>query len=119
MEIYSIHFTLDLIETDVVEALETGTVDRPNPVVRDKEMFFPSHKNMLALSNVLDGNGGTFPRLFRERSESRELRPVREVDLVTGAPGVVFRNEAVLCSNDLSFEVCSQCRVVFCKACER
>ena len=76
VEIYSIHLSLDLIETDIIEPFETGTVDRPDSVIGHEKVFFPAHEDVLALCNVLDGNRGALAGLLRERSESRKLGPV-------------------------------------------
>lgn len=52
MEIYAANFTLQLVEADVVESLKTRSADRPDTVIRDKEMLLPSHKDILSLGEL-------------------------------------------------------------------
>ena len=49
VEVDAVHHTLDLVEADVVEALEAGAVDRPHAMVGDKEVLLPAHKYVLFL----------------------------------------------------------------------
>lgn len=115
VEIYTAHTTFLLVEADVVEALETGAVDSPDAVIGDEKMFFPPHKYVLPLGKVRYRDG-PFAHLLSVRPERRELAPVAEVDLLRRAPGVVFRDETVLASDDLAFEIGRQGRIVFCQA---
>ena len=49
-----------LVEADVIEAFEASPGDGPHAVVRDQEVFFPTHEDVLPLSKVLVGEVG-FP----------------------------------------------------------
>lgn len=46
--------TLDLVEADVVEALEAGTVDRPHAMVGNKEVLLPPHEYVFFLQVLLN-----------------------------------------------------------------
>lgn len=66
---------LNLVETYVVEPFEAGTTDSSYSVVRDQEMFFPSHEYILSLSQL--GNMHlAFPSLLLEWSEGRKFSPM-------------------------------------------
>jgi len=111
MEIYTADLAAHLVETNVVEALEAGALDGADAVVGDEEVLLPAHEYVLALGDVLDEHLAALARLLGEGAEGGELGPVRQVVLVAGAPRWVLRLEAVLCPDDLAFEVRRQGRV--------
>lgn len=53
MEVNSRHSAGTLVEANVVEAFETGSSNGLDFVVRYQKVFFPPHKEMLALSIIL------------------------------------------------------------------
>ena len=44
VKIYSFDASRNLVEANVVETLETRAINRLHAVVRDKKIFFPTHK---------------------------------------------------------------------------
>lgn len=112
VEINAIDLPLDLIKTNIVKSLETRATDGPHPVIRNEEMLFPAHEDMLALCNVFYHNCGAPTCLLGVRSKGGELGPVGQVGLVVGTPAFVFCHEAILVPDDFALEVCSQRGVV-------
>jgi hypothetical protein len=53
VKVDSRHRAIALVEADVVEAFKTCSSNRFDLVIRDQEVFFPSHKQMFALSVIL------------------------------------------------------------------
>lgn len=56
VKIDSADFSLDLVETDVVEAFKGGPGDCSDSVVRNQEVLFPPHKDVVSLFKVSDGH---------------------------------------------------------------
>lgn len=81
MEIYPINTSLYLVEADVIETLETRTVDCAHSVVRNKEVLLPTHENILLLSQVGDMEVALLS-LFLVGSERAELGPMLQIDFV-------------------------------------
>jgi len=52
MEIYSAYFSSNLVKADVIEAFKACAGNRPNPVIRDEEVFLPSHEYVFSLREV-------------------------------------------------------------------
>lgn len=115
MEIDTAYGALDLIETDVVEPFETSARYSSYAVVGDEEIFFPSHKNMLALSKVTVCEVGPL-RLLGKWLPGRETRPMMNVCLLIGSPFLVTSLECMLGANNFAFEECCQSRVIFSEA---
>lgn len=104
MKVNPANLPLNLVETDVVEPLETRPADRRNPVVRHQEPLLPPHEYVLLLRQV-PYEDGALARRARVGAERGELGPVGEVVLRGGAPGGVRGRECVLLADDLAFEV--------------
>ena len=105
MEINPTDTPINLIETNVIKALETRARDRLDAVVGYEEVFFPAHEDVLALLVVLEREGRRFGR-FGQRAPGREARPVLQVDFFRGAPGGVGGFEEVFWADDFAFEEC-------------
>jgi hypothetical protein len=60
MEINPTDAPIALVEANVIKSLETGARDRLDAVVRHEEVFFPSHKDVLALLVVFECEGRRF-----------------------------------------------------------
>ena len=108
----------DLVEADVVEALEAGAGNGPDAVVRHEEILLPAHEDVLALRKVLVVEVGLLG-LLGQRPPGGELRPMLHVGFLGRAPGFVLGLEGVLGADDFAFEVGGQGGVVFCQACGR
>lgn len=116
MEIDTANAAHLLVKADVVEALEAGAVDSAHPVVGDEEVLLPAHEDVLLVVQVWDVHGSLSGALG-VGPERRELVPVIQVNLLTGAPVMVVRDEVVLGPDDLALEVGRQGWVVFREAC--
>jgi hypothetical protein len=101
----------DLIKADIVESFEAGPGDRPNLVVRHKEVFFPPHEDMFPLSEILAAEVG-LPGLFRQRQIGWKPVPVLIVYLFGRSPFLILGAKCVFGADHLSFEVGSQRRMV-------
>ncbi len=119
MEVNPTHSTLDLIETDIIEAFKAGSLDALQLVVRHKEMLLPPHENVFLLPPIFVVEGiheiDVALRLKTERPPWREPRPVSEISLITSSPTRVSSSEAVFLiwsADDLAGEESRQCRVV-------
>jgi hypothetical protein len=104
VEVDPADLSLDLVKTNVVETFEACPSDCPDPVVRDQEVFFPTHEDMVPLGNV-SYDDWAFACLFLVWPEGMELGPVVYVYLVGRAPVLVLCYETVLGSDDFAFEV--------------
>lgn len=105
MEINPTNAPINLIKAYIVKSLETGARDCLDAVVWHQEVFFPAHKDVLALLVIFQCEGGRF-RGFGKRAPGRESRPVLEVDFFRGAPGRMCGFEKVFGANDFAFEEC-------------
>ena len=104
MEVDAFNAASDLVEADVIEALEACAAYGPDAVVGHEEILFPAHKKMLFLHPVFARQFGT-RQVLGQRLVGREARPVLAIDLFVGAPFGMLGNEGVLASDDLSLEV--------------
>jgi hypothetical protein len=107
MEVDTAYASLNLIEANIIEPLETGTGDRSNPVIRDKEILLPPHKNMLALCKVAVCEIRPL-RLFGKRFPSRKSGPVVYVCLFIRTPFLIASLKCVLGANNFAFKECGQ-----------
>ena len=112
MEVDPADGAVDLVEADVVEALEAGADDVAHAVVRDQEGFLPAHEDVLALVEVLVLELRV-AGLLAQGPEGGEARPVLHVGPLRRAPFLVVRAEGVFGPDDLAFEVGRQGGVVF------
>ena len=117
MEINSTDTPINLIKTNVIEALEAGACDCLDAVVWHEEIFFPAHEDVLALLVVFQCEGWRFGG-FCQRAPGREARPVLQVDFFRGAPGGVSGFEEVFGADYFAFEECGQGWMVVCEAWE-
>lgn len=115
MEVDTADRSLHLVETYVVKSLKASARDRPNPMIRDEEIFLPSHEHVLTLGKIAVCKIGPLG-LFGQRFPRRKPRPVMYIGFLIGAPCFVASLECMLCSDDFAFEKRSQGRVVFCQA---
>lgn len=111
MEVDAVDIARDLVEADVVEALEAGARDLAHAVVGHEEGFLPAHEDVLALGGILEVEVGLLG-LFGEGPPGGEAGPVLHVGLVGGAPGGVARLEGIFGADDFAFEEGGQGRVV-------
>jgi hypothetical protein len=111
VEIYAANLAFDLVETDVVEALEASTRDGSNTVVGNQEMLLPTHKDVLFLGWILSRKLAILDFLL-QWPESGELGPVAQIDLSVGPPVLVLGKEAVFASNNLSLKISRECGVI-------
>lgn len=111
MEVNSIDRAMHLIEANIIESFETGTVNFSHTVVRDKELLLPSHEHVFSISTVLVVEIWLL-RLFGQRSPSRKACPVFHILLIAGTPVVMPGLEGVFRSNNLAFEKSGQGRVM-------
>ena len=111
MKIDSTYFSLDLVETDVIEAFKRGPNYCSNSVVWNQKVLLPSHENVISLCQVRDGDGPLAGYLL-VWPESAKLGPVANVHFVVCAPVVMLGEEIVLCADDFSLEIGGQCWVV-------
>lgn len=111
MKVDAADFTLNLVEADVVKALEAGTCYGADSVIGDQEVFLPPHKDGFPLSGITDRDG-TLSSLLLEWAEGGELGPVAQVNLAVCTPVVMLGVEAVFGPNDLAFKVCRESWVV-------
>ena len=105
------NFTLDLVEADVVEALEAGTCYGADSMIGDQEVFLPPHKDGFPLSGITN-HDGTLSSLLLEWAEGGELGPVAQVNLAVCTPVFMLGVKAVFGPNDLAFKVCRESWVV-------
>jgi hypothetical protein len=112
MEIDALYATRYLVEADVVEALETRPVDRLHSVIRDEEVLFPAHEEVLFLHPVLRYQLGS-RRVFGKRLVCWKSGPVLSVDLFVRTPLGMLCDERVLAADDLALEVCGETRMIF------
>lgn len=112
VKIYSANFSLDLVEADVVETFERGPSDGSNAVVRDQEMLFPPHKDVVSLRKVSDGHWALSSHLL-VRPKGAKLGPMAEIDFGIGAPVIMLGKEIILGTDDFSLKVGGECWVVF------
>lgn len=112
MEVNALDAARNLIEADVVKALKARTVDGPHPVVRDQEVFFPTHEEMLLLHPIFRNELGP-RRVFREGLVCRESTPVLPVHLLVGAPFRMLCDKSVLAADYLAFEEGGETGVIF------
>ena len=112
MEIYAFDAAGNLVEADVIEALEASAVDGLYTMVRNQKIFFPTHEQMFFLHPVLFYHfwsaGVLGKRLVRWKST-----PVLAIDLLVRSPLGVLGNECVFAADDLALKVRSQAWMVF------
>lgn len=116
MEVYSTDTALLLVEADIVEAFEAGTVEGSNPVVWYQEVFLPAHEDILALTEVWYCHPSTFLHVLAVFPKCRELAPVTMVNLFRCAPVLVSCYKVVSATDNLPFEISRQGRVFFSQA---
>ena len=115
MKVDPAHFAFQLIEADVIKSLEARTGDGSHAVIRNQEVFFPAHKDIFPLRNVLNCDA-SFPGLFVKRSEGAELAPVTHVRLVIGSPVLVKGFKTIFGADDFALEKCCKCWVILSEA---
>jgi hypothetical protein len=94
MEIDPADRPLNLVEADIVEALETCATYSSYSMVRDQKVFLPPHEYIFSLRQAWNMKM-PLSRILLEGSESRELGPMREVRLVRGAPVLMLCKKRV------------------------
>lgn len=104
VKIDSTHFSLDLVEADIVEALKTRAGYGTHAVVWHQKVFLPSHEDILPLGHISNGIM-TVSRLLLNRPECIEFGPMAHVDLAVGTPTLILSKEAVLGADNLSLKV--------------
>lgn len=97
MKIRALDCTANLIESNIIESLKTRSRNRPNFMIRHKEVFFPPHEYYLLLPGIRDCDlAGAYHGDFVVFLPRIEELPVVEVGLATGPPVGVFGEEGVL-----------------------
>lgn len=84
-------------------------------MIRNEEVFLPSHEHVLALSEIAVCEIGPFG-LFGQRFPRGKPRPMVYVGFLIGTPCFIASLECMLGSDDFAFEKCSQSRMVSGKA---
>lgn len=115
MKIYPADGPFNLVKADIVEPFEARSGDSSHAMIRDEEVFLPSHEDVFSLSEIAVGEVGSLG-LFSQRTPGREPCPVTHVCTLRCAPFFVAGLEGVFGSDDFSFEECRQGRVIFCEA---
>lgn len=107
MEVNAAHTAVTLIKTNIVKPFEARARDRFHAVIRDQEVFFPAHEEMVACEMVFECEGGRVGLCGpREGTPGGKARPVLEVDLLGGIPGRVRGPEEMFGADDFAFEEC-------------
>lgn len=70
-------------------------------------MLLPPHENIFLLGNIVNRNRPP-ACLLLERPEGVKLGPVVEINLMIGAPVLMFGKEAIFGADDLALEVCRE-----------
>lgn len=112
MEIYTTNASFLLVETDIVEAFETGSINGADTMVGNEEVFLPTHENVLSLSQVRDSDG-SLSYLFGVLSECCEFAPVTQIDFIRCTPARVLCDKFVFTADNLALEIRRQRRVIF------
>lgn len=96
MKIRALDRPANLIKSNIIEPLKTRSRNRPNPMIRHKEVFFPPHEYYLLLSGIRDCDlAGVYHGDFVVFLPGIEELPVVEVGLAAGAPVGMFGEEGV------------------------
>jgi hypothetical protein len=116
MEIDPVNCAMFLIEADVIESLETSTVERAYSVIRDQKFLLPPHEYIVTLrpAGNLDIH---FPRVLLVGTESREFGPVLVIYKLCRAPILMLGEKSVFRANQLPFKVGCEGRMVWGQAC--
>lgn len=116
VEIDPVNCAMFLIEADVIESFETGTVECAYSVIGDQEFLLPPHEYIVTLrpAGNLDIH---LPRVLLVGAEGRELGPVLVVYNLCGAPVLMLREEGVFRANELSLKVGCEGRMIWGQAC--
>lgn len=104
MKINPADLPLELVETNIIEALKTGSGNGPNPVIRHQEMFLPSHKDVLSLCYIRNSHW-TFACMLLKRPKRIELCPMAKINPHVRPPVLMLGEEAVFRSDNFSFEI--------------
>jgi hypothetical protein len=114
MKIYTTHSAFHSVEANIIEPFKAGARNGPNTMVWHKEIFFPAHKDVFALSRI-PISIVVLPYLFRYWSPRRKAGPVRHIGFLCCTPCVMPRKEAVFVANNFAFEKGRQCRMILCE----
>jgi hypothetical protein len=85
-------------------------------MIRDQEVFFPPHEDVLPLREVAVRKVWSFG-LFSQRTPGVEPGPVAHIGFLRRAPCLVPGFECIFGSDDLAFEERRQGRMVLREAC--
>lgn len=77
--------SFDLVKTDIVEALETGTGYCAHAMVGDEKVLLPAHEDVIALGEIPIGEIRFFG-LSGQRTPCRESGPVVHICLLGRTP---------------------------------
>ena len=116
MKVYAANLTAHLVKADVIKALEARAVNGSHSMVGHQEVLLPSHKDVLALSRVLDVDLPPLKRLLDEGPEGGKVLPMTNINLVGRTPGRMLCNEAILWANYLSLKIGCQGRMIISQA---
>jgi len=72
-------------------------------MIGNEEIFLPSHKHVLTLSEIAVCEVGPLG-LFGQRPPRGKARPMVNIGFVIGAPCFVASLECMLCPDDFAFE---------------
>lgn len=111
MKIYTTHSAFHSVEANIIEPFEAGAGNGPNTMVWHKEIFFPAHKDVFALSRI-PISIVILPYLFRYWSPRWKASPVGHISFLCCTPCLMPRKEAVFVANNFAFEKGRQCRVI-------
>jgi len=112
VEVDTVDAALDLVEADVVEALEAGAVDGAHAVIGHEEVLLPAHEEVFLLGP--GARQGIWARsVLGQGLVGREAGPMLAVDLFGGPPLGMLGDEGVVAADDFALKVRRQARVVF------
>ena len=111
MEIDAANCPFYLIKANIVETLKACSGYCSYSMIGNKEVLFPSHKDVFALKNVAVREIRSFC-LFCQGPPGRKTRPMVHIDFLCGTPCFMSGLKCMLISDDFSFEESRQCRVI-------
>ncbi len=114
MKINTADGSCHLVEADVIEALETGSGDGADAMIRHEEILLPPHEEVLSLRKILEAEIRPL-RLLRQRPPCLKPTPMLHIDFVVGAPLGMARLKGILVSNYLALEVGGESRMIVSK----
>ena len=111
MEVNPGHRSFDLVEADVVKALETCARYCSHAMIGNEEIFLPPHENVLTLCKIPVGKIWSLC-LPGQWTPCWESCPMVHICFLGRSPRFMVRFESVFGADDLSLEECCQSGMV-------